>query len=282
MSRIQGRSQNTEPLFEYIEPEITFADLVLPDHVEESLSQFMKEFQYRKLLEEFGLKHRSRLMIEGPPGCGKTSIAHAMAHKIRRKVGYVHTERIISSYLGETGKAIDKMFRDLGSRNCVLLLDEVDTVASHRSYVGGHGASNEMSRATNALLRALDSYKGNSMIIGSTNMASSIDRAFWRRFDDVITMEAPTLEAYEELIDKRMEGYTMSEEVRDELIDVVSMNNLSMADADRLCSDVKKNVIMAAKPKSAVEDVSTVVEMDYLEGASMRVHMRQRVLNNLH
>lgn len=265
---------NPKDFIEYLTPEISFEDLVLPEHVVERLFRYLREFRYRKLLAEFGLPPRKRLILDGPPGCGKTSIAHAMAHKARRKVGYVHTERLINSRMGRSARNVAGLFDALGNRNCILLLDEMDSIATTRQW-NAQSTSDEYARVTNSFLRALDGYKGNSLIIGATNMADTLDRAVWRRFDDIITMKPPSMDAYVKLMELRMDRYTLSDTLREEILEIMSMNKLSMADSDRLCTDIKKSVVMRAKPKSEVDEVCTVIEMADVEDVAAGIHSRQ-------
>lgn len=266
-------------LVRFIKPEITFKDLVLSDSLRLTLDQFQKEFRYRKQFQKYGLRARRRLILSGPPGCGKTSIAHALAAKARRQVGYVNMEELIDSWLGQSAKNVSRLFTQLGKRNCILLLDEMDMVAKKRVY-GEMGAQNEMARVTSALLRALDSYKGNSMIVGATNVGGTLDPAVVRRFDDVIQMGMPDRESYEKLFDLRMAAFEISKKVRAELIETMVKNDFSLADADLLCSDVKKQVLLSFPPTAAREDISTIVHKEHITLALSGARARKAVLES--
>ncbi len=266
---------------EYLEAGTSFKDLVLPEAIVKSLDRFLNEYKHRKALQRVGLKPRRRLLLSGPPGCGKTSIAHALAHQAKVKLAYVHTERLIDSHLGFTPNAVRNLFDELGSRRCVVLLDEIDMIASHRVSHSNDGAGDEMARSTNAFLRALDSYKGNSMFVGTTNANDAIDRAVWRRFDDVIDVPMPTDEAYQRLVDKRMKHYPMDSNIRDEVIDVILMNRMSMADADRYCEDIKKNVVIDMNLDPNIEDLADIqfiVKTEHVQNATNGVMLRHDVI----
>lgn len=266
-----------EKFIRFIKPEVTFDDLVLSTSMRTMLNQFQKEYQYKRQFEKYGLKARRRLLLSGPPGCGKTSIAHALAAQAKQKVGYVDIEQIIDAFLGQTSKNVADMFLQIGDRNCIVLLDEIDMLAMDRTY-GLTGIGNEMARATNSLLRALDAYEGNAMIVGATNLAESLDSALIRRFDDVVQMDEPDKTSYEKLFELRMDGYDVPDKVRDKMLQTMLKNKFSLADADRLCSDVKKQVLMAFKPSALTADISTAVRLKHLATAMRGARARKAVL----
>lgn len=266
-----------ERFIRFIKPQVTFDELILSASMKKMLNQFQKEYRYKRLFEKYGLKARRRLLLSGPPGCGKTSIAHALAAQSKQQLGYVDIEQIINSLLGQTSKNVANMFAQIGDRNCVVLLDEIDMLAMNRTY-GLTGVGNEMSRATNSLLRALDAYEGNAMIVGATNLGESLDSAIIRRFDDVVQMDEPNKTSYKKLFDLRMDGYDVPDKVRDKMLQTMEKSKFSLSDADRLCSDVKKQVLMSFKPSALTADITTVVRVKHLTTALHGARARKAVL----
>lgn len=135
-----------------------------------------------------------------------------------------------------------------------------------------------MARATNALLRALDRYKDHAMIIGATNVGHALDPAVLRCFDEVVAMDEPNEEAYQKLIALRMKDYELSKEIHQAMLDTMIASEASLADADRLCDNVKKQVLMSFKSSAKPEDISTVVHTEHLTSALHNARSRKAVL----
>ena len=156
-------------------------------------------------LEAGGLPRRNKVLLFGPPGCGKTSVAAAIGAELGRRVLVLRPEGMISSFLGKTAANLLQIFEYLDSGEYVLLIDEFDTIGADRDTSDTTG---EMRRLTNSLLQQVEGYRGPSIILAATNRPEILDSALWRRFDQVIEMPLPSLQQIEAVIATVM-GYEL-------------------------------------------------------------------------
>lgn len=169
------------------------SDLVLPDCVADDIEALLEEYRYRDALEEHGLRPRSRLLLHGPPGCGKSSLAAAIGEAIRKPVLALKLASAVGSHLGETGQNIDRAVSDATRSDGLLLLDELDAVGARRTNSEQPGGK-EDNRTVCALLQLLDLTKIR-FIVAATNRVDMIDPALRRRFDCEIELPAPSEDA---------------------------------------------------------------------------------------
>ena len=163
-------------------------DMVLSPETEKKINRIEKEYVARERLAHFGLKPKKKILLHGAPGCGKSMSAERIAWNIGLPFLKVKFEAIISSYLGESASNLKSMFESIEHYPCVLLLDEFDFIAKSRESKQDVG---EMHRIVNILLNVLEDYSGPGIIIATTNLEGSIDRALFRRFDDIIELPKP-------------------------------------------------------------------------------------------
>ncbi|MDD3976874.1 ATP-binding protein [Methanomicrobium antiquum] len=175
------------------EGEYSLEDLVCTARQEETIRKIDIALKNLDFLRERKIYELGKLLFVGPPGTGKTSLALAMAKKLRMPLLEVRLAMVTSQYLGETSKNIDRIF-DLARRlsPCILFIDEFDFVARSR-VTEDNGA---MKRAVNMLLKNIDTIsfvKNGVLLIGATNHPGMLDEAAWRRFDDVVEFPLPDL-----------------------------------------------------------------------------------------
>lgn len=163
-------------------------EMILSKETEEKIARIEKEFLARERLSHFGLQPRRRILFHGCPGCGKSMSAERIAWNIGLPFLKVKFEAVVSSYLGESASNLSKLFESIKSFSCVLLLDEFDFIAKSRD--GKHDIG-EMHRVVNILLNVLEDFSGPGLIIATTNLEGAIDKAIFRRFDDIIELPKP-------------------------------------------------------------------------------------------
>lgn len=173
-----SRPQPTPGLFHEIEPTSRLTDLVLPTAVRQAMADVIEEHHRRDLLRSHGVEPRHRLLLEGPPGSGKTSLAEALATEIAVPLLTVRYESLIGSFLGETASRLDALFSAVRVRPCVLFFDEFDVVAKER---GDTHETGEIKRVVSSLLLQVDRLPSHVIIVAATNHAELLDRAVWRR-----------------------------------------------------------------------------------------------------
>lgn len=141
--------------------------------------ELIEEHTRGDLLRSYGIEPRHRLLLSGPPGNGKTSVAEAIATELMVPFYSIRYEGIMSSFLGETAARIDCAFDFVRTRRCVLFFDEFDTIAKERSDEHETG---EIKRVVSTLLLQVDRLPSHVIFIGATNHSELLDRAAWRRF----------------------------------------------------------------------------------------------------
>ena len=169
-------------------PERSLDDLVLPRLVRDELRRLIEEHLRGDLLRSYGMAPRHRLLLVGPPGNGKTSVAHGLAHDLMVPLLVVRYEGLIGSYLGETASRLRKVFDYARQRACVLFLDEFDTVGKERGDIHETG---EIKRVVSTLLLQMDQLPAHVVIVTATNHAELLDRAVWRRFETRLNLPTP-------------------------------------------------------------------------------------------
>ncbi|MEO6721536.1 MAG: ATP-binding protein [Ferruginibacter sp.] len=163
-------------------------EMILDEQVEKKIQRIEKEFLARERLAHFGLQPRRRILFHGYPGCGKSMSAERIAWNIGLPFLKVKFEAVVSSYLGESANNLSKLFESIKTFPCVLLLDEFDFIAKSRDSKNDVG---EMHRVVNILLNVLEDFDGPGLIIATTNLEGTIDKAIFRRFDDIIELPKP-------------------------------------------------------------------------------------------
>jgi SpoVK/Ycf46/Vps4 family AAA+-type ATPase len=171
-------------------PERELGSLELPERVSTALAEILEEQRRADLLRSHGLEPRHRILVTGPPGNGKTSLAEAIATDLMLPVITPRYESLIGSYLGETATRLGKLFEHARTRRCVLFFDEFDTLGRERAAENETG---EIKRVVSSLLLQIDALPSYVVVVVATNHPETLDRAVWRRFQLRAELPAPTL-----------------------------------------------------------------------------------------
>ncbi|KAM3510042.1 hypothetical protein MY11210_006048 [Beauveria gryllotalpidicola] len=146
------------------------------------------------LYAHFGLTRAGGCLLWGPPGCGKTLVAQAVANEAQASFILINGPELLNKYVGESERAVRELFaRARSSTPCILFFDEFDSIAPRRD---GGGASEAGTRVVNALLTELDGARGRDgvYVIGTTNRPDMIDDAILRpgRLSKQLFLDLPT------------------------------------------------------------------------------------------
>lgn len=182
-------SQRQELMVTITRPEQLQHHMVLAPAVEERFVRIEREFAARDRLANHGLIPRRRILLYGPPGCGKTLGAHRLAWSTALPLMQVRFDSLVSSLFGETAGNLRKVFEHAQRMPSVLLLDECDYIAKSRTARHDVG---EVSRIVNTLLQLLDEFRGPGLLVATTNIDRELDTALFRRFDDAFQIPAPS------------------------------------------------------------------------------------------
>lgn len=182
-------ARSVSDLLHEVVPRRRLRELQLSEDVRLSASELVEEHSRSELLRSHGMEPRSRILLEGPPGNGKTSLASAIAAELMVPFYVVRYEGIVSSFLGETASRIDHVFEFARTRRCVLFFDEFDTIAKERADIHETG---EIKRVVSTLLLQIDRLPSHVVVIGATNHSELLDRAAWRRFQLRLSLNTPS------------------------------------------------------------------------------------------
>lgn len=190
--------QNLGILARKIEPKYTWNDIVLrPDQLTQ-LQELCNQTKYRHVVygewgfgQKLSLGKGLNVLFSGLPGTGKTMAAEVIAHDLQLDLYKIDLSQIVSKYIGETEKNLDRIFTAAANSNAILLFDEADTLFGKRSEV-----QDAHDRYANIeigyLLQKMEEYEGIAIL--TTNLRSSIDDAFVRRLRFIIDFPLPNLQ----------------------------------------------------------------------------------------
>jgi len=256
------------PLLEVRQTVRDLQDIVLSDENRSVLTEVLLEQSRAEILASHGLKPASRLLLCGPPGCGKTTAAEVLATELGVSLAIVRFDTVVSSLLGETAANLRKVFDFLEGERLVALFDEFDAIGKERDDPGEHG---ELKRVVNAFLQMMDGFRGKSLLVAATNHERLLDLALWRRFDEVMFLDKPNLEQIRQLFIIKLRG------VRYELpIDDPSFLNqfkgLAHADIERVLVRAIKWMVLQGRE---------FLTMELIEAARKREEHRLQVVRRL-
>ena len=215
-------------------------DLILTNDCRIAVDQLIEEQHRTSLLRAHSLDPRHRVLLVGPPGNGKTSLAEAIAHSLSFPFFIVRYEAMIGSYLGETASRLKSVFDYVRTTPCVLFFDEFDAVGKERGDIHETG---EIKRVVTSLLMQIDELPSYSVAIAATNHSELLDRAVWRRFQLRLNLPAPG----EAQLRKYFERFFASIDRRKGIsagVIAKRLNISSYAEAEAFVLDVRRRDVM--------------------------------------
>lgn len=188
ISVVRG-GMNESNLFWEKTPQKRIEDLILPQSVKDICQGMIEEQLRAEVLQSYGLEPRNKILLIGPPGNGKTSLAEAIAESLMVPLLTVRYESIVGAYLGETASKLSKLFEIAKTRKCVVFFDEFETLGKER---GDAHETGEIKRVVSSLLMQIDSLPSYVIAIAATNHDTLLDKAAWRRFQIKVEIPKPT------------------------------------------------------------------------------------------
>jgi SpoVK/Ycf46/Vps4 family AAA+-type ATPase len=164
-------------------------DVAMPKRTRSVFEHLLREFRAHEQLRAAGLEPRRRVLIHGPPGCGKSMVARALATELDLPIFVVRLDAVVGAYLGQTASRLRELFRFVETMNAVVLFDEVDALGRAR----GDGRDiGELDRIAISLMQELEHAEPRGLLIATSNLAAAMDKALVRRFDVVVEFKRPT------------------------------------------------------------------------------------------
>jgi SpoVK/Ycf46/Vps4 family AAA+-type ATPase len=167
---------------------VALEDVYLRKAARSQLQEVVEEFQNKERLTSLGIRSRTKLILHGPPGCGKSLAAQALANELELALFVVRFDSIIGAYLGQTATHLRQLFQYAENNQCVLLFDEIDALGKRRGSPSDVG---ELDRIVIALMQELELSELQGLVIATSNIPDSLDPALWRRFDLSINFPRP-------------------------------------------------------------------------------------------
>lgn len=235
-------------LLEQVEAGWKVRDLILSEPLRRRIDRILEEQQNLSSLKQHALRPRQRLLFTGPPGCGKTMTAAALANDLGLPLFVVRLDSLITRYLGESLSKLRIIFETVNQSRAVYLFDEFDSIGYTRDFTGDVG---EMRRLLNSFLTFIEKLTSNSLVIAATNQGARLDKALYRRFDDLIEFGLPDAEHIMETIRVRLSGVPTSKLTREKLIKAAQ--GLSFAEITRACEEATKEMLLRAQKAVTTE-----------------------------
>jgi len=239
--------------------EMEWDDLVLDPTTREEIRELEAWIRHEgALMKDWDLDRRMRpgyrCLFYGPPGTGKTLTATLMGKRLRRDVYRISLSAVVSKYIGETEKNLERIFERAESLSCLLFFDEADALFGKRTSVSD-AHDRYANQEVSYLLQRIEEYAG--VVILASNFNSNIDEAFTRRFQAVVNFPMPG-----EADRKRLWSASFSR--KSELDESVSLDEISRK--YELSGGAIMNVVRYASLMALDEDTTTIRRQNLIGG----------------
>lgn len=196
-------------------PEVTYEDIGgLEEEIQKIREMIEIPMKHPEVFEKLGITPPKGVMLYGPPGCGKTLLAKALANEINAHFSVINGPEIMSKYYGQSEENLRNVFEEAEKNAPALIfIDEVDAIAPKRENVTGEVER----RVVSQLLTLMDGLKsrGKVVVIAATNIPNAIDPALRRpgRFDREIEIGVPDVDGRKEILLIHTRGMSLGKEV---------------------------------------------------------------------
>jgi SpoVK/Ycf46/Vps4 family AAA+-type ATPase len=231
-------------------PKEQLSSLILPEQTRNRLERIVLEQRQKHRLSEHGLCPRRKILLFGPPGTGKTLTASALAGELHLPLYRILLDGLITKYMGETAAKLRLIFDSIDQTHGIYFFDEFDAIGAHRSSPNDVG---EIRRVLNSFLQFLEQSNSDSLILAATNNLDLLDKALFRRFDDVIEYQIPdkvlAVQSFKNLLSVIDTAKVDFEKVAEE------SSGLSYAEIAKISEDAVKNVILSDRRIQLTTDI---------------------------
>jgi len=237
ISRPRGELQN---LLGVTYPKTRIDDVVLRPDTRARLDRLLEQQRQRDRLREFAQAPNSRLLLVGPPGSGKTLTSLALAGELHLPLFTIRLDSVITRFMGETAAKLRLIFDQIASVRGVYLFDEFDAIGGRRTADNDVG---EMRRVLNSFLQFLEEPNStDSVVVAATNHPELLDRALFRRFDEILEYALPDSDAIQRVLAARLTAFHPDRITWSKIAEAAL--GLSQADLARAADEVIKFAIL--------------------------------------
>ena len=223
----------------YVEPKVRLNALVVDSTLLDRLKRIIREYWQQDKLKRHGLTNRRKILLVGPPGTGKTLTAEVLAGELRLPLYVILMDRLITKFMGETAAKLRKIFDLMTEYQGVYFFDEFDAIATDRASENDVG---EIRRVLNSFLQFIEWDNSNSLIIAATNNPQMLDKAIFRRFDDILYYRLPTEKEIKQIIKNSLGNFKSKKfSFKDLLPEARSLSQAEIAEA---CKEAIKICIL--------------------------------------
>lgn len=242
---ISPQKRELNELIDVFQPRINLSDLVLVKDIRIRLDKLIREQRQLDLLLHHNLSPRRKLLLTGPPGTGKTMTAQAIAGELGIPIFIIRLDGILSKFMGESITKLRMIFDVMPQQRGVYLFDEFDSIGSQRHHGQDVG---EIKRILNSFLINIEKDCSNSIIIAATNLPELLDKALFRRFDDIINYPLPNKADIISAIQKYTTGFSFDTPLNYKSISELAQG-LNYTDIAKACEETIKEMILSSAKK---------------------------------
>jgi SpoVK/Ycf46/Vps4 family AAA+-type ATPase len=235
-------------------PDTRLADMILPVDLEARLERVLHEQRQQQFLRDHGLHPRRKLLLVGPSGSGKTMTAAAMAGELKLPLFSVVLDGLITKFMGETAAKLRLVFDAMGATRGVYFFDEFDAIGARR---GERQDVGEIRRVLNSFLQFLEQDESQGLIIAATNHPEMLDKALFRRFDDVIEYSLPDAPLIERLLRARLERFDTRALNWGEVAKLAA--EMPQAEIVRAAEDAAKSILLSSAKRITAKALTEAI-----------------------
>ena len=219
--------------------DIRLNGMVLTPELEERLRRVLSEQRQQERLRAHGLSPRRKLLLVGPPGSGKTMTAAALAGELKLPLFTVLYDGLIGKLMGETATRLRLVFDAIAVQRGVYFFDEFDAIGAQRA---GPNDVGEIRRVLNSFLQFLENDDGPSLIVAATNHPELLDKALFRRFDDVVGYGLPDPDIARGILESHLATFKLKAVDWEKVLKVAG--GLSQAEVARAADEAAKAAVL--------------------------------------